>query len=144
MSARTPNEFALLLCEYLLCFFPLRSDQHRSEARKGAEYPEKRHNKPDFGVSLCGLIIGAFLPCGAEIASFLPCYDLISTGAKPERAQNTPRNGIISPISGRSLCGLIIGAFLPRGAEIAPFLPCYDLISTGAKPTRLQIKFIYL
>ena len=55
--------------------------------------PEKRHNKPDFGVSLCVLIVGAFLPFGAEIALFLPCYDLISTGAKPDRVQNTPKNG---------------------------------------------------
>ena len=62
--------------------------------------PEKRHNKPDFGVSLCGLIIGAFLPFGAEIAPFLPCYDLISTGATPDRVQNTPKNGTICPISG--------------------------------------------
>ena len=54
--------------------------------------PEKRHNKPDFGVSLCGLIIGAFLPFGAEIAPFLPCCDLISTGAKPDRQILTPHN----------------------------------------------------
>ena len=54
--------------------------------------PEKRHNMPDFGVSLCGLIIGAFLPFGAEIAPFLPCCDLISTGAKPDRQILTPHN----------------------------------------------------
>ena len=54
--------------------------------------PEKRHNMPDFGVSLCRLIVGAFLPFGAEIAPFLPCYDLISTGTTPDRQFLTPHN----------------------------------------------------
>ena len=54
--------------------------------------PEKRHNMPDFGVSLCGLIVGAFLPSVAEIAPFLPCYDLISTGTTPDRQFLTPHN----------------------------------------------------